>query len=414
MRGPTVPFEDRRGTQAPPLAIFGGAPAFAEQLHVGRPNIGNRERFLERMNDILDRRWLSNRGEYVVELERRICELVGVRNCVLVCNGTIGLELLIRALGLRGEVIVPSFTFVATAHALQWQEITPVFADIDASTHCLDARSVESAITPRTTGIIGVHVWGRPCPIDALTEIARRRNLKIIFDAAHAFSCSIGGRMIGTFGEAEVFSFHATKLVNTFEGGAIVTDNDELAEKLRLMQNFGFAGYDRVVYLGINGKMSEVSAAMGLTNLESLEEIVACNRANYRAYGTHLQGIAGVRLLAYDEGHRSNYQYVVTTVGDDAALTRDELVQVLHAENVMARRYFYPGVHRMEPYRSYFPHAHLLLPATEQVCRQVLVLPTGTAVGPQDVARVCAIIKTALANAPDVRRRLAERSASTA
>jgi dTDP-4-amino-4,6-dideoxygalactose transaminase len=409
----TPPVQAHKEEKTPPLAVLGGAPAFAEQLHVGRPNIGDRERFLARMNDILDRRWLSNRGEYVIELERRICELVGVRNCVLVCNGTIGLELLVRALGLRGEVIVPSFTFVATAHALQWQEITPVFADIDARTHCLDPRGVESVITPRTTGIIGVHVWGRPCPVDALTEIATRRNLKIIFDAAHAFSCSSGGRMIGTFGEAEVFSFHATKLVNTFEGGAIVTDNDELAEKLRLMQNFGFAGYDRVVYLGINGKMSEVSAAMGLTNLEYLEEIIACNRANYRAYETHLQGIAGIRLLAYDEGHRSNYQYVVTTVGDDAALTRDELVQVLHAENVMARRYFYPGVHRMEPYRSYFPHAHLLLPATEQVCRQVLVLPTGTAVGPQDVARVCAIIKTALSNAPAIRERLAKVPASS-
>jgi dTDP-4-amino-4,6-dideoxygalactose transaminase len=409
----TPPVQAHKEEKTPPLAVLGGAPAFAEQLHVGRPNIGDRERFLARMNDILDRRWLSNRGEYVIELERRICELVGVRNCVLVCNGTIGLELLIRALGLRGEVIVPSFTFVATAHALQWQEITPVFADIDARTHCLDPRGVESVITPRTTGIIGVHVWGRPCPVDALTEIATRRNLKIIFDAAHAFSCSSGGRMIGTFGEAEVFSFHATKLVNTFEGGAIVTDNDELAEKLRLMQNFGFAGYDRVVYLGINGKMSEVSAAMGLTNLEYLEEIIACNRANYRAYETHLQGTPGVRLLAYDEGHRSNYQYVVTTVGDDAALTRDELVQVLHAENVMARRYFYPGVHRMEPYRSYFPHAHLLLPATEQVCREVLVLPTGTAVGPQDVASVCAIIKTALSNAPAIRERLAKVPASS-
>ncbi len=409
----TMPLEGQRSTQAPPLAILGSAPAFAQQLHVGRPNIGNRERFLARMNDILDRRWLSNRGEYVIELEQRICERVGVRNCVLVCNGTIGLELLIRALGLRGEVIVPSFTFVATAHALQWQEITPVFADIDARTHCLDPRSVESVITPRTTGIIGVHVWGRPCPIDALTAIARRRNLQLIFDAAHAFSCSSGERMIGTFGEAEVFSFHATKLVNTFEGGAIVTDNDELAEKLRLMQNFGFAGYDRVIYLGINGKMSEVSAAMGLTNLECLEEIIACNRANYQAYEEHLGGLKGVRLLAGDEGHRWNYQYVVTTVSDEAALTRDELVQVLHAENVMARRYFHPGVHRMEPYRSYFPHAHLLLPATEQVCREVLVLPTGTAVDGEDIARVCGIIRTALANAAAVRRRLAEQRART-
>jgi len=398
-----------RGTsQDPQLAIFGSTPAFAEQLHVGRPNIGSRERFLERMNDILDRRWLSNRGEYVIELERRICDLIGVRNCVLVCNGTIGLELLIRALELRGEVIVPSFTFVATAHALQWQEITPVFADIDSRTHCIDPQSVESVVTPRTTGIIGVHTWGRPCAIEALTEIARRRNLRLMFDAAHAFYCSSGQRMIGTFGEAEVFSFHATKLMNTFEGGAIVTDNDELAEKLRLMQNFGFRGYDRVIYLGINGKMSEVSAAMGLTNLESLEEIVACNRSNHQAYAKHLAGMPGIALLRLDGADRSNYQYVVTTVADDSALTRDELVEVLHAENVMARRYFYPGVHRMEPYRSYFPHADLLLPVTEEVCRQVLVLPTGTSVSADDIARVCDLIRTALGKAPAVRRRLAE------
>ena len=414
MSGMTVQLNKKRGSsEDPQLAIFGSSPAFAEQLHVGRPNIGNRERFLERMNDILDRRWLSNRGEYVIELERRICDLIGVRNCVLVCNGTIGLELLIRALGLRGEVIVPSFTFVATAHALQWQEITPVFADIDPRTHCIDPQAVESVITPRTTGIIGVHTWGRPCAIDALAEIARRRNLRLMFDAAHAFYCSSGQRMIGAFGEAEVFSFHATKLMNTFEGGAIVTDNDELAEKLRLMQNFGFRGYDRVIYLGINGKMSEVSAAMGLTNLESLEEIVACNRSNYQAYAEHLAGIAGIQLLRLDGADRSNYQYVVTTVADDSALTRDELVEVLHAENVMARRYFHPGVHRMEPYRSYFPHAHLLLPATEQVCRQVLVLPTGTAMGAQDIARVCQLIKTALDNARAVRKRLAETKAAT-
>ncbi len=404
----TSPVPAREKDATPPLAILGGPPAFAEQLHVGRPNIGDRERFLARLNDILDRRWLSNRGEYVIELERRICDLIGVRNCILVCNGTIGLELLVRALGLRGEVIVPSFTFVATAHALQWQEITPVFADIDPRTHCLDPASVESVITPRTTGIVGVHIWGRPCAIDELTAIAKRRGLRLMFDAAHAFACSSGARAIGSFGEAEVFSFHATKLMNTFEGGAIVTDNDELAEKLRLMQNFGFQGYDRVVYLGINGKMSEVSAAMGLTNLEGLQEIIACNRVNYRAYQEQLARIPGIELQQYDERHRQNYQYVVTTVGDDARLTRDELVAVLHADNVMARRYFYPGVHRMEPYRSYFPHAHLLLPATEQVCREVLVLPTGTAVGAQDIARVCDIIKTALANAPAVRERLGE------
>lgn len=403
--------EQRSG---PRLAVLGGPPAFAEARHVGRPNLGNRDRFLARLNDILDRRWLTNRGEYVIELEQRIAGLVGIRNCILVCNGTVGLELLVRALGLRGEVIVPAFTFVATAHALQWQEITPVFADIDPATHCLDPASVESMITPRTTGIIGVHVWGRPCAVAELAQIAARRNLKLMFDAAHAFGCSCEGRMIGSFGAAEVFSFHATKIMNTFEGGAIVTNDDRLAEKLRLMQNFGFAGYDRVIYVGTNGKMSEVCAAMGLTNLESLDELIECNRLNYLSYRRELAGIAGLRLLVYDERHRSNYQYVVVTVGDDAALTRDELMEVLHAENVLARRYFYPGVHRMEPYRSNFPHAHLRLPCTEKVCRQVLVLPTGTSVSGEDIARICEVMRIALANSRPVRERLAEQRAPVA
>lgn len=404
--------QKQRPKSGPPLAIFDRPPAFAEARHVGRPNIGNRERFLARLNDILDKRWLTNRGEYVIELEKRIAGLIGVRNCILVCNGTVGLELLIRALDLRGEVIVPAFTFVATAHALQWQEITPVFADINPDTHCLEPASVESMITPRTSGIIGVHIWGRPCAIDELTEIAAQHKLKLMFDAAHAFGCSHEGRMIGSFGAAEVFSFHATKLMNTFEGGAIVTNDDGLAEKLRLMQNFGFAGYDRVIYVGTNGKMSEVCAAMGLTNLESVDELIECNRINYRAYQRQLAGIPGVRLSAYDERHRSNYHYVVATVGDDSSLSRDELMEVLHAENVIARRYFFPGVHRMEPYKSYFPHAHLLLPHTEQVCRQVLVLPTGTSVSEEDIARICEVIRVALDHAAPVRKRLKERRGS--
>jgi len=392
--------------RTPTLALFGARPAFDDKLHVGRPNIGDRQSFLARVNDILDRRWLTNRGEYVIELEKRVAAFVGVRNCVLVCNATVGLELLVRALALRGEVIVPAFTFVATAHALQWQEIAPVFADIDPDTHCLDPASVEQLITPRTTGIMGVHLWGRPCAIDRLTEIAARRNLQLIFDAAHAFACSHGGRMIGCFGRAEVFSFHATKFMNTFEGGAIVTDDDALAAKLRLMLNFGFADYDRVICIGTNGKMSEVCAAMGLTNLDSLEKIITCNRSNHQAYQRRLASIPGLKLLQFDGAQRCNYQYVVVEVGDDAPLSRDELVQVLHAENVIARRYFYPGVHRMEPYRTCFPGAHLHLPVTERVCRQVMLLPTGTAVSEADIDRVAGIIETAVANGPIVRRQI--------
>src|SRR5438105_9047068 len=207
------------------LALFGGSPAFTEKLHVGRPNVGDRARLLERVNDILDRRWFTNQGPYVAEFEGRIAELVGAKHCIACCNATIALELVIRALGLKGEVIVPSFTFVATAHALQWQEITPVFADIDSKTHLMDPASVQRLITPRTTGIIGVHTWGQRCDVDRLQTIADDHELQLIFDAAHAFGCAYRGRKIGGFGKAEVFSFHATKFVNSLEGGAVVTDN---------------------------------------------------------------------------------------------------------------------------------------------------------------------------------------------
>src|SRR5580704_2797704 len=181
------------------LALNSGRPAFSSPLHVGRPNIGNRERLLERINDLLDRRWLTNDGPYVQELESRIASFLGVKHCVAMCNATVALEIAIRGLGLSGEVIVPSFTFIATAHSLQWQGITPVFCDIDPKTHNLDPAQIEKMITPRTTGIIGVHTWGRSCDIDALEAIARRRKLELMFDAAHAFGCTYKGRAIGGF-----------------------------------------------------------------------------------------------------------------------------------------------------------------------------------------------------------------------
>jgi dTDP-4-amino-4,6-dideoxygalactose transaminase len=256
------------------------------KLYVGRPNIGNRERFLERVNGILDRRWLSNDGPLLKEFEEKVAAFLGVKNVVAMCNATAAIEIACRALDLKGEVIVPSYTFVATAHALQWQEITPVFCDMNPATHNIDPAKIERLITPRTTGIIGVHVWGRGCETEAIEEIAARRNLKVMYDASHGFGCTKGGRMLGTFGECEVFSFHATKFLNCFEGGAVVTNNDDLAEKMRLMRNFGFVDFDKVVYLGVNGKMSEIHAAMGLTNLEAIG-------GNHLGEPTQLRGVSG-------------------------------------------------------------------------------------------------------------------------
>lgn len=391
------------------LAIFSGQPAFDETLHVGRPNIGDRERLLARINDILDNRWLTNNGPYVQDFQQRIADFLGVRHFVAITNGTIALEIAIRALGMAGEVIVPSLTFVATAHALQWQEITPVFADVDPATHNLDPDAVERMITPRTTGIIGVHLWGRACDVERLAGIARRHNLKLIYDAAHAFACAHDGVMIGNFGDAEVFSFHATKFFNTFEGGGIATNDDDLAARLRLMKNFGFEGVDTVTHVGTNGKMTEIAAAMGLTQLEDLDHLIAINRRNYAQYRAELDGLPGVTMVAYDPDERGNYQYIVLEVDEArAGLSRDALVEILKAENVLARRYFYPGCHQMEPYRSYFPHAGLLLPHTERLTHQLVSLPNGTAVGPDEVAGVCRIMRLALEHADEVRTRLAQ------
>jgi dTDP-4-amino-4,6-dideoxygalactose transaminase len=385
------------------------SPVFEKPLHVGRPNQGNRQRLLERINEMLDRNWLTNHGPFVQEFEKRVAEFVDVKHCIAMCNATIALEIAIRACELRGEVIVPAFTFIATAHSLQWQEITPVFCDIDPRTHNIDPNRVEGLITPKTTGIIGVHVWGRPCDVEALADIASRHQLKLIFDAAHAFGCSHEGKMIGGLGLAEVFSFHATKFFNTFEGGAIVTNSDELAAKIRLMKNFGFAGYDNVIYIGTNGKMTEICAAMGLTNLESLEDFVAANRRNYETYRFGLSGIPGLSLIRYDESEKCNYHYIVVEVDEvKAGLTRDELVKVLHAENILARKYFYPGCHRMQPYLSYYPHARLLLPETEKLAQRVLILPTGTAVPTADVEAVCSILDRAVRHSPKVRKQLRE------
>ena len=366
-------------------------------LYVGTPNIGDRDALLARINDMLDRRWLSNNGPLVQEFEQRICEILGVKHTIAMCNATVALEIASKALDLKGEVILPSYTFIATAHALQWQGITPVFADMDPATHNIDPAKIEALITPQTTGIVGVHVWGRSADTQAIEEIATKHNLRVMYDASHGFGCSAGGRMLGSFGECEVFSFHATKFINCFEGGAVTTNDDELAEKMRLMRNFGFKGFDNVIYLGVNGKMSEVCGAMGLTSLEAMSEIVGVNRRNYLTYCEELRSVAGVSVIAYDPEEKNNYQYVVIEVDPDVCpRNRDEIVEALHAENVIARKYFWPGCHRMEPYRTTQSDTWKQLPETERVAARVIVLPTGQTVDEVTVRRVCEIIKAAV------------------
>lgn len=384
------------------LAVNGAPPLFDEPIHVGRPNIGNRQNFSRRLDDILNRGWLSNDGPVVRELEIKIAGYLGCQHCVAMCNGTIALEIAIRALELSGEVIVPSYTFIATAHALQWQQITPIFADIDPLTHNLDPGSVRRMITPRTSGIIGVHLWGRPAPTEELQAIAAEFHLRLMYDASHGFGCSNHGKMLGAFGDCEVLSFHATKFFNTFEGGAVITNDAGLADKMRLMRNFGFAGYDNVIYPGTNGKLTEVAAAMGLTNFEELDRFVGINRRNYEAYAAGLSGLTGLHLIQFDRRELNNFQYIVVEVDPSFPVMRDRIVEIMHEENVLARKYFWPGCHQMEPYRSHFPNAHLVLPNTQLVANRVLVLPTGSAVTESDIHGVVSILSV-LADASDPR-----------
>ncbi|MEZ5278005.1 MAG: DegT/DnrJ/EryC1/StrS family aminotransferase [Opitutaceae bacterium] len=399
-----------QNTTAPPVspAILGGEPAFPGKLHVGRPNLGNRDRLQARIDAILDSNWLTNDGPMVRELEQAIAAKTGVKNCVATCNGTMALMLAAHALELSGEVILPSFTFIATAHALRWLGITPVFCDIDPETHNIDPDRIEALITDRTSAIMGVHLWGRPSPTASLDAIAKRHGLKLLYDAAHAFGVSHQGRMIGSFGDAEVFSFHATKYIHSFEGGAVVTTNEALAEKMRLMRNFGFSGVDKVTLLGINAKMPEVCAAMGLTSLESIGAFIGANRRNDEAYREELRDFKGIAYFDYPEGCHPNFQYAICEVDPSLCpLTRDELVTALQAEGVLARRYFYPGCHRMEPYASRATGNPEALPQTDRVGAMVMALPTGCAVTPSDVAKIGTLLRTILAQAPAIRERLA-------
>jgi dTDP-4-amino-4,6-dideoxygalactose transaminase len=387
------------------LALFGADPAFAEPRHVGRPNIGDRARLLSLIEGALDRRWLTNDGPLVDEFERQAAEIFGTAHCVAVSSATVGLQLAARALDLTGQVIVPSFTFIGTAHALSWMGLEPVFCEIDEATHTLDPAAVEPAITAATSAILGVHLWGRPCAVDELADVARRHDLKLFFDAAHALGCSYAGQPVAGFGEAAVFSFHATKIASSAEGGGIATNDDHLARRLRLMRNFGFAGYDRTAELGTNAKLSELCAAVGISSLESLDTFVEANRRNHERYRRELDGMPGVRLLPSAEGERQNHQYVVVEVeGESPERHRDDIVVALHAENILARRYFSPGCHRLEPYVA----SAQSLPRTERVAARVITLPTGTSISEEDVSVICSVLRVAAGNTAELRRRLAD------
>jgi len=348
-------------------------------IYTGRPNIPDPDAFLARAKEILENRRLTNNGPMVRELEERLSEYLNVKHVVAVCNGTIGLMVAVKSLGLSGEVILPSFTFAASAHALQWEGLKPVFCDIDPRTHNIDASKIEKLITDKTSAIMGVHVWGRPCPHDELSAICDKHGLRLLYDAANAFGSTYKSRSVAALEEVSVLSFHATKSFNTFEGGAIVTDDDEIARNARLLRNFFFEGEDNVAGLGINAKMSEIHAAMGLCNMESYPGVLAHNKNVYLRYKENLSGVRGVSMLDYPDNENNSYHYIVTEIDESFfGHSRDAVYEWLRAKGILARRYFYPGCHNSEPYKSLYPGIYL--PCTEALCKKALVLPGGSGI----------------------------------
>lgn len=377
------------------LAIFGGTPAFEQPLYVGRPFASRslQEQYFHYMDSAFGVNWFTNDGPLVQKLEEEIAELHGVAHCVCVCNATVAMILLLKALDLHGEIIIPSFTFVATAHACLWQNLDVRFCDIEENTLMMDPQHARSLINENTCAILGVHLFGNLCHVAELDAIAQAHTKHLLFDAAHSFACTLASTPVGAFGHAEVFSFHATKFFSTFEGGAILTNDTLLDNRLRLMRNFGFSTFDTVDCLGINGKMPEACAAMGLASMQELDERRKKLELTYRLYREACDQTDGTRLLPVGEQGTSNYHSVVVLVDESFGVSRDALCQVLWKENVIARRYFYPGCHRMEPYRTRFPDLGKELPVTERVCDRVLSLPTNLDNPERDVQTIMDVLR---------------------
>jgi dTDP-4-amino-4,6-dideoxygalactose transaminase len=329
------------------------------------PDIDRYKSYIDR---IFKSGWVTNNGELVVELERKLGELLGVRNVILVSNGTLALQVLYKAMGLKGEVITTPFSFVATTSSIVWEGLEPVFADIDPNGFGLDPEQVIRKITSKTSAIVGVHVFSNPCDVEALQSIAEEHGIKLIFDAAHAFLVKYKGKSILQYGDASTLSFHATKIFHTIEGGAIITEDDELCRKIRLMINFGIAGYDSVTELGINAKMNEFQAAMGLAVLEHVESNILKRKAIYERYRQAFAGNDQIQLQAVIPGASINYSYFPILLKSEDKLKK--VRDALNDKEIYPRRYFYPSLESL-PYITNKQQ----VPISDSIAERVLCLP---------------------------------------
>lgn len=384
------------------LSIFSNAPPCLSKLaHSNRPSASGKRLFLSYVDDIFETTWFTNSGPLCEKLEEALSEFLAVRNVVVTNNGASAMLCLLLALGIKGEVVLPAFTFVSTANLLKLLNINAVFCDIDSETHNLCLEHCESLINENTAAVISTHTWGRAFELEKLESLCCRRNVKLIFDSAHAFGNTHNGKGLASYGDASVYSFHATKSFHTFEGGAIATEDQTLADKLSKIRNFGFSDFDEVDVPGVNAKMTEVCAAMGLSNLENYQNTRKKSEEIYLSYFLQLEAIPGLKVIQYPSDEVNNFHYVVVEVDEVYfGISRDKLLKILHAENIIARRYFYPGTHRL---KAHSPNA-VSLPMTEQVSERVLVLPAGSNIEKYTVDLICKLIELIGKNSGEIEK----------
>jgi dTDP-4-amino-4,6-dideoxygalactose transaminase len=356
-------------------AIHGGRPLFSQRFRFIRPTLPSLESVIENYRPAFDNGVITN-ADLVGKFEAAVAERLEVKHCVAVSSCTSGLMMVQRALGLTGEIIIPSFTFFATGHSARWNGLTPVFADCEADTWNVDVADVERRITERTSALLIVHLYGNPANVDGLTQIAKRHKLKLIFDGAHAFGSCYRGRPVGQFGDAEVFSLSPTKLLVAGEGGLVTTNDDALAKAVRGMRNYGDTGAYDPEWIGMNARMSEFNAALALTGLPDVDDRVRRRNQIAGMYTDQLSSLPGLRFQAVHPQDVNTYKdYSIHVTPHEFGLTRDELAEGLLAENIETKKYFYPPMHMQQLYRSYYTPGKQDLKRTEEVTGGILSLP---------------------------------------
>jgi dTDP-4-amino-4,6-dideoxygalactose transaminase len=367
---------------------------FDQPLYITRPPLPDKKDVYRKIDEIWDSQWLTNAGPQHLRFETEIKKYLDVPNISLFCNGTLALQLACQALRLSGEVITTPFTFAATPHVLYWNRIAPVFCDIDPHTFNLNPECIESLITPSTTAILPVHVFGYPCDTQAIQKIADRYGLRVIYDAAHSFGVDIKGEKIGNFGDISMFSFHATKIFHTFEGGALTFKDKSLRERLEFAKNFGFKGEENIVVPGINAKMNEFQAAFGLLMLELVDQEIEKRKHLTMVYRERLKSIRGIKFKNDMPNVKHNYyNFVISMDKNEFGISRDDLYKNFKRYNIFTRKYFHPLCSQFQCYRQFPSSSPQNLPVAEKITQEILSLPLFGALKEEDIHRICDIVE---------------------